>query len=165
MENTVVEGVAKRLGDHVNTDVIIPATYLVSTDYCELGKHFLEGLDETSRSKFKPGDIVVAGKNFGSGSSREHAALAIKGAGISCVIASSFARIFFRNAINVGLPICESPVAVKSIMEGDSLRIDLSRGTIENITGNVSFPIPPYPDFLLGIIDAGGLINLLLEQK
>ena len=156
-----IEGNAHILGDHVNTDSIIPATYLVSHDPVELGSHLLEGLDPELSSRIKEGDIIVAGENFGSGSSREHAPLAIKGAGVACVIASSFARIFYRNAVNIGLPILESPEAVEATEEGDRLRVDLAEGKIENLTAGVSFSVPPYPDFMRRIIDAGGLINYL----
>lgn len=158
---TLIEGNVHILGDHVNTDAIIPATYLVSSDPVELGSHLMEGLDPDFSSRIKTGDIIVAGENFGSGSSREHAPLAIKGAGVACVIASSFARIFFRNAVNVGLPILESPEVVDAIEEGDRLRVDLAAGTIENLTAGVSFSVQPYPDFMRRIIDAGGLINYL----
>jgi|SRR5450756_82861 len=156
-----MEGNVHILGDHVNTDAIIPATYLVSSDPVELGSHLMEGLDPDFPSRIKPGDIIVAGENFGSGSSREHAPLAIKGAGVACVIASSFARIFFRNAVNVGLPILESPEVVEAIEEDDRLRVDLAAGTVENLTAGVSFSVPPYPGFMRRIIDAGGLIDYL----
>lgn len=157
----VLEGRAHKLGDHVNTDNIIPATFLVSTDHAELGKHLMEGLDPSFASRVKPGDVIVAGENFGSGSSREHAALAIKGGGISCVIASSFARIFYRNAVNVGLPIIESPDAAKAIDEGDRLRIDLKAGKIEDVTSGDTFDVPQYPEFMRQIIEAGGLIDFI----
>ena len=158
---TLIEGNVHILGDHVNTDAIIPATYLVSSNPVELGSHLMEGLDPDFPSRIKPGDIIVAGENFGSGSSREHAPLAIKGAGVACVIASSFARIFFRNSVNVGLPILESPEVVEAIEEGDRLRVDLAAGTVENLTAGVSFSVQPYPDFMRRIIDAGGLIDYL----
>jgi 3-isopropylmalate/(R)-2-methylmalate dehydratase small subunit len=156
-----IEGNAHVLGDHVNTDAIVPATYLVSADPAELGGHLLEGLDPDFSSRIKPGDIILAGENFGTGSSREHAPLAIKGAGVACVIASSFARIFFRNAVNVGLPIVESPEVVEAIEEGDRLRVDLEAGTVENLTAGTTFSISNYPEFMRRIIDAGGLINHL----
>lgn len=160
----VFEGYAHLLGDHIDTDLIIPATYLVSRDAVELGTHLLEGYDPEFHSRVRPGDMILAGENFGSGSSREHAPLAIKGAGISCVIASSFARIFFRNAVNVGLPILESPEAVESAGDGDMMRIDLTGGTIENLTGGLSFEVARYPEFMQRIIDAGGLINHLVAR-
>ncbi|MBU1672778.1 MAG: 3-isopropylmalate dehydratase small subunit [Actinobacteria bacterium] len=164
MNGSVLQGRAHKLGDHVNTDLIIPATYLVSTDPAELGKHLMEGLDPDFVGRVRPGDMIVAGENFGSGSSREHAPLAIKGAGISCVIASSFARIFFRNAVNAGLPILESPEAVESIQEGDQLVVDLARGRIEDTTASVDFPVPAYPEFMRRIMDAGGLIDHLKSR-
>ncbi|MFH1149665.1 MAG: 3-isopropylmalate dehydratase small subunit [Actinomycetota bacterium] len=165
MNGSVLQGRAHKLGDHVNTDLIIPATYLVSTDPAELGKHLMEGLDPDFAGRVRPGDMIVAGENFGSGSSREHAPLAIKGAGISCVIASSFARIFFRNAVNAGLPILESPEAVESIQEGDQLVVDLARGRIEDATASVDFRVPAYPEFMRRIMDAGGLIDHLKSRK
>ncbi|MBK5092390.1 MAG: 3-isopropylmalate dehydratase small subunit [Actinobacteria bacterium] len=158
---TLIEGNARVLGDHINTDAIIPATYLVSHDPVELGSHLMEGLDPEFSSRLKSGDIIVAGENFGSGSSREHALLAIKGAGVSCVIASSFARIFFRNAVNVGLPILESPEVVEATEEGDRLHVDLAAGTVENLTAGVSFSVQHYPEFMRRIIDAGGLIDFI----
>lgn len=160
----LMEGTAHVLGDHVDTDLIIPATYLVSRDPVELGTHLLEGYDPGFRAKVRPGDILVAGENFGSGSSREHAALAIKGAGVACVVASSFARIFFRNAVNVGLPILESPEAVEATADGDRLRVDLAAGVIENLTGGLAFTVPKYPEFMQRIMDAGGLINHLIDR-
>ena len=160
----LIEGHARVLGDHIDTDAIIPATYLVSHDPVELGSHLLEGHDPDFPSRIKEGDIIVAGLNFGSGSSREHAPLAIKGAGVACVIASSFARIFFRSAINVGLPILESPEVVRATEEGDRLRVDLAAGTVENLRTGVSFSVQPYPDFMRRIIDAGGLIDYLKSQ-
>jgi 3-isopropylmalate/(R)-2-methylmalate dehydratase small subunit len=159
-----IEGNAHVLGDHVDTDAIIPATHLVSHDPVELGRHLLEGLDPDFPSRKKEGDIIVAGMNFGSGSSREHAPLAIKGAGVACVIARSFARIFFRSAINVGLPILESPEIVEATREGDRLRIDLAAGIVENLTTGASFSVKPYPDFMRRIIDAGGLIDYLKSR-
>jgi len=160
----VVEGCAHLLGDNVDTDLIIPATYLVSRDPVELGSHLLEGYDPGFRKRVRPGDIIVAGENFGSGSSREHAPLAIKGAGVSCVIASSFARIFFRNAVNLGLPILESVEAVEACGDGDRLRVDFAAGTIENLTGGLTFEVPGYPEFMQRIMDAGGLIDYLAAR-
>jgi 3-isopropylmalate/(R)-2-methylmalate dehydratase small subunit len=159
-----MEGNAHVFGDHVNTDAIIPATHLVSHDPVELGSHLMEGHDPGFSSRVKPGDIIVAGEHFGSGSSREHAALAIKGAGVSCVIASSFARIFFRTAVNVGLPILESREVVEATKDGDRLRVDLRAGTVENLTAGVSFSVPRYPEFMRRIIDAGGHINYLKSK-
>jgi len=163
MAETFFEGGAHRLGDHINTDEIIPGTYLESSDPVELGTHLMEGFDPDFISRIEPGDIIVAGENFGSGSSREHAPMAIKGGGISCVIASSFARIFYRNAINVGLPIFESPEAVAATGEGDRMLVDLGAGTIRNLTSGDLFKVPPYPEFMRRIVDAGGLINYLQE--
>lgn len=160
----LIEGTAHKLGEHINTDLIIPATYLVSSDPAELGKHLMEGMDPEFVSRVEPGDLIVAGGNFGSGSSRQHAPLAIKGGGISCVIASSFARIFYRNAVNLGLPVLESPEAAEAIEEGDRLRVDLAAGTIEDLTAGSSFSVPPYPEFMRRIMEAGGLIDCLLQR-
>jgi len=160
----LLHGRAHKLGSNVDTDLIIPATYLVSTDPEWLGEKLLEGLDPSFRGRVKPGDIIVAGENFGSGSSREHAPLAIKGAGISCVIASSFARIFFRNSVNVGLPIIESPTASEEVREGDSLEVDLVKGRITNLSSGTSYEVQPYPEFMQRIIDAGGLIDYLRAE-
>lgn len=159
-----MEGEARTVGDDVNTDLIIPATYLVTTDPQRLGEHLMEGLDPEFRAGVRPGDVLVGGRNFGSGSSREHAPLAIKGAGLSCVVARSFARIFFRNAVNVGLPIVECPELVEATGEGDRLRIDLSAGAAENLTRGVSFGFRPYPDFMRRIVEAGGLIEYLVSH-
>lgn len=146
-----------KYGDNVDTDVIIPARYLNTADANELAKHCMEDIDATFVSKVAPGDIMVAGRNFGCGSSREHAPLAIKASGISCVIASTFARIFYRNAINIGLPIMECPDAVDSIAAGDQLSVDLSSGTITDITSNKTFRAEPFPPFMQDLIAAGGL--------
>ena len=146
-----------KYGDNVDTDVIIPARYLNTADANELAKHCMEDIDATFVSKVAPGDIMVAGRNFGCGSSREHAPLAIKASGISCVIASTFARIFYRNAINIGLPIMECPDAVDSIAAGDQLSVDLSSGTITDITSGKTFRAEPFPPFMQDLIAAGGL--------
>ena len=146
-----------KYGDNVDTDVIIPARYLNTADANELAKHCMEDIDATFVSKVAPGDIMVAGRNFGCGSSREHAPLAIKAYGISCVIASTFARIFYRNAINIGLPIMECPEAVDSIAAGDQLSVDLSSGTITDITSGKTFKAEPFPPFMQDLIAAGGL--------
>jgi 3-isopropylmalate dehydratase small subunit len=161
---SVTEGHAWIYGDNVDTDVIIPARYLLTSDPAELGKHCMEDLDPGFVSAVQPGDVIVAGGNFGCGSSREHAPLAIKGAGVSAVIAASFARIFFRNAINVGLPILECPEAVAAAHQGDTLQVDLASGHIENVTTGQSFQAQPYPDSILQIIAAGGLINATREK-
>ena len=146
-----------KYGYNVDTDVIIPARYLNTADANELAKHCMEDIDASFVSKVAPGDIMVAGRNFGCGSSREHAPLAIKASGISCVIASTFARIFYRNAINIGLPIMECPDAVDSIAAGDQLSVDLSSGTITDITSGKTFKAEPFPPFMQDLIAAGGL--------
>ena len=146
-----------KYGDNVDTDVIMPARYLNTADANELAKHCMEDIDASFVSKVAPGDIMVAGRNFGCGSSREHAPLAIKASGISCVIASTFARIFYRNAINIGLPIMECPDAVDSIAAGDQLSVDLSSGTITDITSGKTFKAEPFPPFMQDLIAAGGL--------
>lgn len=158
-DGKALEGRAWRYGDNVDTDVIIPARYLTATSAEELGAHCLEDLDPEFVKKVRPGDMIVAGKNFGSGSSREHAPLAVKGCGVSCVIASSFARIFYRNAINVGLPILECPQAVEGISTGDRLRVDLAAGTIENQATGIIYHAEPFPDFMREIISVGGLVE------
>ncbi|NLM36858.1 MAG: 3-isopropylmalate dehydratase small subunit [Firmicutes bacterium] len=148
-----------RYQDNVDTDVIIPARYLNTFDPEELAAHCLEDLDPEFRQKVQPGDIIVAGKNFGCGSSREHAPLAIKAAGVSCVIASTFARIFYRNAVNIGLPILECPEAVQWTETGDELAVDFDRGEIVNLTKNKTFQAEPFPAFMKEIMAADGLIN------
>src|SRR5438477_2973531 len=150
-----IKGTAHTFGDHVDTDQIIPAKYLVTTDPKELGKHCMELADEDFPNKAKPGDILVAGVNFGCGSSREHAPLAIKGIGLAVVIAESFARIFFRNAINIGLPILECPEAAKAAQQGDQLEVDLDKGVIKNLTQNKTYQAQPFPAFMQEIINAG----------
>jgi 3-isopropylmalate/(R)-2-methylmalate dehydratase small subunit len=152
------------LGDNIDTDVIIPARYLLTSDPVVLGTHCMEDLDPGFVTAVQPGDVLVAGSNFGCGSSREHAPLAIQGAGIAVVIATSFARIFFRNAINVGLPILECPEAVAAMHAGDTLRVDLASGRIENVTTGQSFQAQSYPDSILRIIAAGGLITATREK-
>jgi len=145
--------------DNVDTDVIIPARYLNTFDPQELAAHCLEDLDPEFSKKVQAGDIIVAGKNFGCGSSREHAPLAIKAAGVSCVIAATFARIFYRNAINIGLPILECPEAVAGTEAGDELEVDFDRGIIVNLTKNQTFQAEPFPEFMKEIMAADGLIN------
>lgn len=154
-----LRGKVHKYGDDVNTDVIIPARYLNVYDPAELAQHCMEDLDSEFLKRVKPGDIIVAGTNFGCGSSREHAPLAIKAAGISCVIARSFARIFYRNALNTGLPILECEEAVDKTRAGDVLEIELSTGEIVNITRGLTFKAKPFPDFMLQLIEAGGLIE------
>jgi 3-isopropylmalate/(R)-2-methylmalate dehydratase small subunit len=154
-----LSGKVLKYGDDVNTDVIIPARYLNVYDPAELAQHCMEDLDPDFLKAVKPGDIIVAGSNFGCGSSREHAPLAIKAAGISCVIARSFARIFYRNAIDIGLPILECEKAVDKTQAGDLLEVELSAGEIKNVTKGLTFKAKPYPDFMLELINAGGLIE------
>ena len=153
-----------KYGSNVDTDVIIPGRYCHITDIKELAKHCLEDLDLQFTKKIKQGDIIVAGTNFGCGSSRELAPISIKAAGISCVIAKNFARIFFRNSINIGLPILESPEAVDSINEGDEVEVDLSNGTIKNITTGKTARSVPFPDFLQEIINMGGLMPYVKKK-
>ncbi|HJG30653.1 MULTISPECIES: 3-isopropylmalate dehydratase small subunit [Collinsella] len=153
------EGTAFRYGRDIDTDVIIPARYLNSSDHAYLASHCLEDLDPTFVERMKPGDIIVAEENFGCGSSREHAPVAIKAAGVSCVIAKSFARIFYRNAINIGLPILECPEAVDAIADGVRVSVDTDTGTITNIDTGEAFASEPFPPFIAEIIEAGGLVN------
>ncbi|TKJ40028.1 3-isopropylmalate dehydratase small subunit [candidate division LCP-89 bacterium B3_LCP] len=152
-----MKGTVFKYGDNVDTDVIIPARYCTSFHKDELAPHCLEDLDETFASRVKSGDIIVAGRNFGCGSSRENAPLAILGAGVGAVVAQSFARIFYRNSINVGLPILECPQAVESTDDGDVLSIDLEKGEIENLTKGGVFTASPFPESIRRIIDVGGL--------
>lgn len=155
----IFNGRAWRFGDDINTDEIIPAKYLVTTDAKELGAHCLEGIDAEFSKKISKGDIIVAGKNFGCGSSREHAPLSIKGCGISCIIAESFARIFFRNCINMGLPIFESKEAAHGIEIGDAIEVDAAKGEIKNLTKGEVYNAKPMPEFMQELIKAGGLVN------
>jgi 3-isopropylmalate/(R)-2-methylmalate dehydratase small subunit len=153
------EGTAHVYGRDVDTDVIIPARYLNTSEPAELAKHCMEDIDASFVGKVKPGDVIVAGENFGCGSSREHAPIAIKASGVSVVIAKSFARIFYRNAINTGLPILESPEAVDAISDGDIVSVDADAGVITNVTTGATFKAQPFPPFVKGIIEAGGLIE------
>ncbi len=153
-----LRGRAHKYGDEVNTDVIIPARYLTTTDPKELAAHCMEDLDKDFVTKVKPGDVMVAGKNFGCGSSREHAPRSIRAAGISCIIAEGFARIFYRNSINLALPVLESPEAAKSIQDGDDVEVDLEAGTIINQTRHQTFTAKPYPPFMKELMKAGGLM-------
>jgi 3-isopropylmalate/(R)-2-methylmalate dehydratase small subunit len=155
---------AIKYGDNVDTDVIIPARYLNTTEDRELASHCFEGLDKDFKEKVKERKIIVAGYNFGCGSSREHAPISIKASGVKAVIAVSFARIFFRNAINIGLPAIASTEASSFIQDGDELELDLSEGKIKDITGNKTFDIKPLPDFIQGIIESGGYINFIKEN-
>ncbi|NLC53169.1 MAG: 3-isopropylmalate dehydratase small subunit [Firmicutes bacterium] len=151
--------------DNVDTDVIIPARYLNTFDPKELAAHCLEDLDPAFREKVEVGDLIVAGKNFGCGSSREHAPLAIKAAGVSCVIATTFARIFYRNAVNIGLPILECPEAVRWTEAGDELVVDFDQGKIVNLTKNKEFQAEPFPEFMKAIMAADGLINQIKTSR
>ncbi|MGN0619459.1 MAG: 3-isopropylmalate dehydratase small subunit [Ruminiclostridium sp.] len=152
-------GKVHRYGDNIDTDVIIPARYLNTADHKELASHCMEDIDKEFTKKVKEGDIIAAGANFGCGSSREHAPIAIKASGISCVIASTFARIFYRNAINIGLPILECKEAAEDIEDGDELDIDFDTGVITNVTKGRTYKAEPFPDFIKEIISAGGLLN------
>ncbi len=159
-----VSGKAVLLGKNINTDTILPGKYLTLLDPSELAKHAMEGLDPTFAEKAREGVIIVAGKNFGCGSSREQAPLALKHAGVKCVIAESFARIFYRNAINIGLPVLESPGVTKKIGEGDLLTIRLEEGLVSNKTRNQAVQALKLPAFILEIIDDGGLIEHLRKK-
>ena len=154
-----LKGKVHKYGADVNTDVIIPARYLNVSEPAELAKHCMEDIDKDFVKRVKHGDIIMATTNFGCGSSREHAPLAIKAVGVSCIIARSFARIFFRNAINIGLPLLECEEAVDKTDAGDILEIDLSNGKIKNPTSGMTFTAKPYPDFMAELISAGGLIE------
>ena len=152
------KGTAHRYGRDIDTDVIIPARYLNTSDPAELAKHCLEDLDADFVQNVAPGDILVAEENFGCGSSREHAPLCIKAAGVSCVIAKSFARIFYRNSINIGLPIMECPEAVDAIKQGDVVKVDADTGVITDETTGETFQAHPFPPFIREIIEKGGLV-------
>ncbi len=154
-----LRGKVHRYGDHIDTDIIIAARYLNTTDPVELAKHCMEDAEDGFLARVQPGDFIVAGENFGCGSSREHAPVAIKAAGVSAVVAKSFARIFFRNAINVGLPILESPEAAAEAQQGDDMEIELATGTIRNLTQGKTYHAEPFPEFLQDIIRAGGMVE------
>ena len=160
----IYRGKAWTFGDDIDTDAIIPARYLNTSDPEELAKHCMEDADPDFVKKISKGDIIVAGENFGSGSSREHAPISIKACGISCVIAKSFARIFFRNSFNIGLPILEAPDAVDYIDEGDELEINFQTGEIKNLTKNKTFYSQPIPDFMQELVKKGGLLNYVVEK-
>jgi 3-isopropylmalate/(R)-2-methylmalate dehydratase small subunit len=162
--STVLEGVAHVYGDNVDTDVIIPARYLTSTEPEELAQHCMEDLDPDFCERCNHGDLMVGGRNFGSGSSREHAPLAIKGSGITCIVAESFARIFYRNAINVGLPIVECPGVTADAQQGDRFRVDLDAGRVVNLTRGTYYEATAMPEFMRGILDAGGLMPWVKRQ-
>jgi len=157
-------GTAHKYGRDIDTDVIIPARYLNTSDPAELAKHCMEDLDAGFVGKVETGDILVADENFGCGSSREHAPISIKAAGVSVVIAKSFARIFYRNAINTGLPIMEAPEAVDGISDGDRVSVDADAGTITNETTGVTYTAQPFPPFIKDIIEKGGLIESIKEK-
>lgn len=157
-------GTVFKYGDNVDTDVIIPARYLNSSDPAELATHCMEDIDKDFVKKVKKGDIIVADKNFGCGSSREHAPLAIKAAGVSCVIADTFARIFYRNAINIGLPIIECPEAAKAIENGDQVEVDFDSGIIYDKTKGTQYKGQAFPEFMQKIIRAEGLVNYINSQ-
>jgi len=157
-------GKAFKYGDDVNTDVIIPARYLYFTDPKDLAAHCMEDIDLSFTGAVRPGDIVVGMKNFGCGSSREHAPIALKASGVSCVIAKSFARIFYRNAINIGLPIMECPEAAEHIQCGDQISVEFETGVIKNITRGETYQAEPFPPFMREIIEAGGLVNRTKAQ-
>ena len=158
-------GTAFKYGDNVDTDVIIPARYLNIADMDELATHAMEDIDAGFVAKVQPGDIIVAGSNFGCGSSREHAPRVIKDNGVSCVIASSFARIFYRNAINIGLPILECDEAARSIADGDEVSVDFTTGVISDLTTGRTFTAMPFPEFIQTIIDNDGLFNSLKARE
>lgn len=159
------QGKAFKYGANVDTDVIIPARYLNTSVPSELAAHCMEDIDSTFIERVKPGDMMVAGPNFGCGSSREHAPVAIKASGISCVIAPSFARIFYRNAINMGLPILECPEAAQEIESNDELSVDFDTGVINNLTTGKVFQAEPFPEFIKKIIEADGLVGYIAEKK
>jgi len=159
-----MQGRVWKFGDNIDTDLIIPARYLNTSDPKELAKHAMEDADPNWVKKMKPGDFIVAGENFGCGSSREHAPVALKAAGVSAVIAKSFARIFYRNAINIGLPILEAPKAAEAIKEGDAVEVDLSAGEIKDLTTGKKFNAQPFPEFMQKIINAGGLIKYITSK-
>ena len=155
------QGIVHKYGDNVDTDVIIPARHLNTADHKELASHCMEDIDADFVNKVKQGDIMVGGENFGCGSSREHAPIAIKASGISCVIAKTFARIFYRNAINIGLPIIECEEAAEKIDNGDEVEIDFDSGVITNKTKNETYQGQSFPEFLINIINSNGLLNSL----
>ncbi|HNR87050.1 MAG TPA: 3-isopropylmalate dehydratase small subunit [Spirochaetota bacterium] len=159
------KGKTWKFGDDINTDEIIPARYLNTSDPNELARHCMEDADPDFMKKAAPGDIIVAGSNFGCGSSREHAPIALKAAKISCVIARSFARIFYRNSINIGFPIVESPEAADDIRPGDELEVDFDNGVIRNATSGKEYAAKPFPPFMKEIIEKGGLMNTIKSKR
>ena len=161
----MLKGKVFKFGDDIDTDIIVPATYLSTFDEKQLAKHCMEYTNPEFYDEVKPGDIVVAGKNFGCGSSREHAPIAIKVCGVSIVIAKSFARIFYRNALNIGLYILECPDAVDGINQGDEVSVDVDTGVITNVTSGATYKAQPFPKFIQNIIECGGLINAIKANK
>lgn len=161
----MIDGRVFKYEDNVDTDVIIPARYLNISDLAELASHCMEDIDKEFISKVKPGDIIAAGKNFGCGSSREHAPLVIKLSGIKCIIAENFARIFYRNAVNIGLPIMECPEAARDIENGDKVKVDLNSGRITNVTKGRTYQAESFPEFMQDIIKAEGLINYVKGKE
>lgn len=159
-----IRGMTHKLGHHIDTDVIIPARYLVTTDPAELAKAVFEDLDPSLRGRITPGDVLVAGENFGQGSSREHAPIAIKGLGVSCIVAMSFARIFYRNAFNVGLPVVECRDAHGRVTDGDMLEVDLASGKIRNVTRNEGYDGTPVPEFMQRLLAAGGIVGYVRAE-
>ena len=159
------QGKTIKYGDNINTDEIIPARYLNTSDPKELAQHCMEDLDDKFLEKINAGDILVGGKNFGCGSSREHAPIAIRSAGISCIMAKSFARIFYRNSFNIGLPIVECPGAVDECQSGDELQIDTDSGQIKNLTRNKTYQAVAYPEFMCTLIASGGLMNYVAKKR
>ena len=159
------QGHAIKYGDHIDTDVIIPARYLATQDPKELASHCMEDIDTTFVQRVQPGDILVAGWNFGCGSSREHAPIAIKASGVSCVIAKTFARIFYRNAINIGLAILECEAASDGIREGDEVSVDFDTGVITNVTKGETYQAEPFPEFIKDMIQKGGLMASIQARK
>ena len=160
----MVQGKVFKYGDNVDTDVIIPARYLNVSEAAHLAAHCMEDIDKDFVKNVKAGDIIVAHKNFGCGSSREHAPIAIKASGVSCVIASSFARIFYRNSINIGLPIIECPKAAEEIQAGDEVQVDFATGVITDVTTGKTYQAQPFPESIQNIIDAGGLMTMVAAR-
>jgi 3-isopropylmalate/(R)-2-methylmalate dehydratase small subunit len=161
----IVKGKSVKLGDNMDTDVILPGKYLALTDPVELGQHAMEGLSPDFSSKFVDGAVIVAGENFGQGSSREHAAMALKAAGVTCVVAESFARIFYRNAINIGLPAVECPEILTQVADGDEVSVDLERGQIRNLKTGATIKTEPVPLHLLQVLNDGGIIEHLKKKR
>ena len=160
----IIRGRAWKFGDDIDTDLIIPARYLNTTEVSELAKHCLEPVRDDWAGQVSEGDVIVAGRNFGCGSSREHAPLAIKGCGIGAVVAVSFARIFYRNAFNIGLPVIEAPEAAAALAEGDQIEISLEEGTVRREGDGKAWAFSPIPDFMMDLVRAGGLMPWLREE-